>query len=157
MHFDLQFIKTYIQAHGFMAGLITGPILIMLVSRMLPALTKGIISMTARIIPPIVAWVKFGMVWMLTFPIAKALIVANKDAIKKLLDAIVAALDAIILAVDTAIDDAIDAAAQPTPIPAEPAGNATPAKTPSAASSNGNATGTPCPPDSAPQPPKAGA
>ena len=62
-----------------------------------------------------------GMVWILAFPVAKMVIVGNKDAIKKLLDAVVTALDAIVLAVDTAIDDAIDQAAAPAPAPAVPA------------------------------------
>ena len=127
MHFDISSLSSIwqqIQAHGFVAGLMLGPIGMVMAGKILPPMTKAVVTLTARIIPPIVGWVRAGMVWVMAFPVAKGFIVANKDGIKKLLDAIVAAIDAIVLAVDTTIDDAIDAADKPAaatlPAPARP-------------------------------------
>lgn len=147
MHFDLALSSSTIgpiwgsiQQHGFLAGLVTGPLLLMLIGKILPALTRAVISLTGCVIPPIVAWVKLGMVWLLAFPVARAVIVANKEAVKRLLDAVADAVEAVTEAVEAAIDEAIDQAAT------KPGGTDAPPNLPGA--------GAPAQAPAAPAPPK---
>lgn len=96
----------------FLQGMLAGTVVPWVAAQILPQLSKWVISGTAVIIPPIVHAVKSGMVIVLSHPLAKPIIIKNKDNIRKLEDALANSITAIILAVDTAFDETLDEAAK---------------------------------------------
>ncbi|MCX5794974.1 MAG: hypothetical protein NTY77_05730 [Elusimicrobia bacterium] len=76
-------------------------------------LTAWCFGLTAWAIPPMTAWVGRVMALILAHPLLRQFVVENHNAIDALLEAFDAALCAIALALKTAIEDAVDHAADP--------------------------------------------
>lgn len=118
---DLSLIQSQMDQHGFLLGLLAGTLLPAIAGPALGALTKLVLRMTAKVIPPIAAGVSNGVRWALAIPLVRAVILPHKKEVKDLEDALMNAATAILLAIDMAFDQAIDAAGAepPAPVPQE--------------------------------------
>jgi hypothetical protein len=115
----MDLILSQINQHGFLAGLFVGTFVPAIAARLIPMLSKAIISWTAAVLPTIAGWTHRVIVLVLAHPLAKAIIVKNKESIMTLEDAIVNSITAITTAFDNAFDEEIAKAGLPeaTPLP----------------------------------------
>ena len=106
MHALWNMILAQCIAHPYLAGLVSGPVVLAIVAKAPSWLLSG----TAKITPAIAKFVTGLMIMVLAHPMFKSFIISNGPAIKGLVDTAVSCVTAVLQVIDSAIDDSIDGA-----------------------------------------------